>query len=194
MGVNELYDLLHAKTLERDKEFIEGRDKKLMNMNEWECVDYVRREIELLEESTERERKKDPHIAYFFHSTLLEIYYDLMDSLISDSSFITEFKQIVINKDKFSVRGKEIVLKKLLNMTKDQYIEFLRSNIKSTQEIIEKFGKEKYWNFPIKREELEEMMSRDKSTIANFEKVQDYISEIRDNIKNQRRSLKKEPD
>ena len=33
MGVNELYDLLHAKTLERDKEFIEGRDKKLMNMN-----------------------------------------------------------------------------------------------------------------------------------------------------------------
>ena len=76
-------------------------------------------------------------------------------------------------------------------MTEEQYINFLQQSIKNTQEILENQKKEKYWYFPIKREEVEKTLLEDKKLLLRFEEDRNYIYKIRENLKSQLTSLRK---
>ena len=58
MGGNDLYDLLHTKSRDRDKEIIENRSDKLIGMNEEKCIKYLEQKIEWFEENVLREEKE----------------------------------------------------------------------------------------------------------------------------------------
>lgn len=191
MGGNDLYNLLHAKSIERDKEIIKNGKKRLVKMNKKACFKYLLSKINWYEENVRREVKKGNDVLLSPFSIFLELYNKLLDDLESNPTFISDFKEIITNDKKFWVEYREIELNRLLDMSEDQYIIYIKQTIQYLQQAKEKFEKEKYWNFPIKREELEKNLKEYKVTLSKFQEDTDYINKIRKNLTNQLISLRK---
>jgi len=169
------------------KKFLKNR-KKLMKMNGSECIKYLQGEIESYEESMLREKEKGNLSGFFFMNNNLELYKNLYDNLKLDPQSIREFKNIITHEDILRRKFEEIRLNNLLRMNGEFFVEYLQQNIKEFQELLEG----PLLNMiPIKREDIEKSLLKDKNDLSKLEKEPDYIYKMKENFRNTLNSLKK---
>ncbi|MFX1307791.1 MAG: hypothetical protein ACFFBF_15070 [Promethearchaeota archaeon] len=185
MNKNDLYKILHKKSIKQDNELIANRNKKLINMNPQECTKYLRQKINSFEENMLREKKKGDLSVSFYLNNIVELYKNLYNRLIFEPNFINEFKETITNEEMFGKKLREIEINNMLKMDHAQFVRIHQEYIQIIQEILEKESKFKYWSFPINREHLEKELLEEKDILSKLEKNPNYINKIKESLKNQ---------
>ena len=157
------------------KKYLQNR-KKLMKMNGSECIKYLQGKIESYEEWMLREKEKGNLTGSFFMNNNLELYKNLYDNLKLDPQSIREFKNFITNEVKLRRKFEEIRLNNLLRMNGEFFVEYLQQNIQELQELLEG----PLFNvIPIKRDDIEKSLLKDKNDLSKLEKDPDYIYKMK---------------
>lgn len=188
---------------ERLQKYYETIDELLeMNVNEWK--QYLEKTINGIKKTIESgldyfEKKKSLQTHNIYHLSSLEVRLEdrknLLDNLRKDNDFVFELRERVKKdletskqrqKERESISEmpslRKTIMKNLIKMNVDQYIKFLKHDIRIRQELIERET--------VKQEkspfltDLEKGLNQSTIDLDNLEKDPSYIDTIRKRIEN----------